>query len=149
MVPCVASRGTVGDHRQRKNALAPGGATITKRTAWGTVGAGTMAAASVAVLSLLDDWVGDWGALVWILAAFLVPFVAGIAWGAGASGRRAVVAGAAVGALVVLAPGLGYVLVSDPDFAGLRLPLLWAVFTPLAMAQGAIALPVGGSARRL
>ena len=63
-------------------------------------------------------------------------------------GRRAVAAGAAVGALVVLAPGLGYALVRGPDLPGLGMPLLWAVFTPLAMAQGAITLPIGGSARR-
>ena len=107
-----------------------------------------MGAAGVTVVSLLDDWIGDWGAFLWLIAGFAGPFFAGIAWGAGATGRRAVAVGAAVGALVVLGPGLGYALVRDPDAAGLRLPLLWAVFTPLAMAQGAMALPVGGSARR-
>ena len=124
------------------------GATITKRTVWGTLGVVAMGAAGVVVVSLLDDWVGDWGAVVWLVGAFVGPFFTGIAWGAGARGRRAVVVGAAVGALVVLAPGLGYALAGDADLAELRLPLLWAVFTPLAMAQGAIALPVGGSARR-
>ncbi len=124
------------------------GATITKRTVWGTLGVVAMGAAGVVVVSLLDDWVGDWGAVVWLVGAFVGPFFTGIAWGAGARGRHAVVVGAAVGALVVLAPGLGYALAGDADLAELRLPLLWAVFTPLAMAQGAIALPVGGSARR-
>ena len=119
-----------------------------KRKAWGTLGVVAMAAAAVVVLSLLDDWVGDWGALFWIIAGFMVPFAAGLAWGAGAAGRRAVAVGAAVGALVVLGPGIGYALVSDADLAALRLPLLWAVFTPLAMAQGAIGLPVGASGRR-
>ena len=123
-------------------------ASVLKRTMWGTLGVVAMGTAAVAVVSLLDEWVGDWGAFLWLIAAFVGPFAAGIAWGAGARGRRAVVAGAAVGALVVLGPGLGYALVRDPDLAELRLPLLWAVFTPLAMAQGAIALPVGGSARR-
>ena len=115
---------------------------------WGTLGVLAMGAAGVAVVSLLDDWIGDWGAFLWLIAAFSVPFVAGIAWGAGARGRRAVVGGAAVGALVALAPGVAYALVRDADLAELRLPLLWAVFTPLAMAQGAIALPVGGGAQR-
>ena len=124
------------------------GATITKRTVWGTLGVVAMGAAGVVVVSLLDDWVGDWGAVVWLVGAFVGPFFAGIAWGAGARGRRAVAAGAAVGALVVLAPGLGFALAGDANLAEHRLPLLWAVFTPLAMAQGAIALPVGGSARR-
>ena len=107
-----------------------------------------MGAAGVAVVTLLDDWIGDWGAFLWLIAGFASPFFAGIAWGAGATGRRAVVVGAAVGAAVALVPGLGYALVRDLDITELRLPLLWAVFTPLAMAQGAIALPVGGSARR-
>ena len=107
-----------------------------------------MGAAGVVVVSLLDDWIGDWGAFLWLLAAFALPFAAGIAWGAGATGRRGVAGGAVAGALVVLAPGLGYALVGDADLTELRLPLLWAVFTPLAMAQGAITLPVGGSARR-
>ncbi len=120
---------------------------ITRRTAWGTLEVIVMSAAAVVVVSLLDDWTGDWVAFLWLLAAFAVPFASGIAWGAGATGRRAVVGGAVVGALVVLAPGLGYALAGDADLSELRLPLLWAVFTPLAMAQGAIALPVGGSAR--
>ena len=107
-----------------------------------------MGAAGIAVVSLLDDWIGDWGALLWLIAAFAMPFFAGIAWGAGATGRRAVVAGAAAGAAVALVPGLAYALIRDPDITALRLPLLWAMFTPLAMAQGAMALPVGGSARR-
>ncbi len=123
-------------------------ASVLKRTVWGTLGVVAMGAAGVASLSLLDDWVGDWGASLWLIGAFMVPFLTGIAWGAGAVGRRAVAAGAAVGALVVLAPGLGYALVRGPDLPGLSLPLLWAVFTPLAMAQGAITLPIGGSARR-
>ena len=107
-----------------------------------------MGAVGVAAISLLDDWVGDWGAMLWVAGAFFWPFVAGIAWGAGATGRRAAVVGGAVGAFVVLVPGIGYALVRDLDLAALRLPLLWAVFTPLAVAQGAIALPVGGRARR-
>ena len=123
-------------------------ASVLKSTVWRTLGVVAMGAAGVAVVSLLDDWIGDWGALLWLIAAFASPFFAGLAWGAGATGRRAVVVGAAVGAAVVLVPGLGYAAVRDADIAELRLPLLWAVFTPLAMAQGAIALPVGGSARR-
>ena len=128
--------------------LKPGGATITKRTVWGTLAVAAMGAAGIAVVSLLDDWLGDWGAPLWLVGAFVGPFFVGIAWGAGARGRRAAVVGAAVGALVVLAPGLGYALVRDVGLAELRPPVLWAVFTPLAMAQGALALPVGASARR-
>ena len=124
------------------------GATITRRTVWGTLAVVAMGATGLAAVTLLDDWLGDWGAALWVVAAFLSPFLAGIAWGPGAAGRRAVAAGAVVGALVVLVPGIGYALVRDVDIAELRLPLLWAVFTPLAAAQGAMALPVGGRTRR-
>ena len=139
---------TAAECRRSRNGDLRSEASVLRRTVWGTIAVVAMGAAGVAALSLLDDWVGDWGAFLWLIAGFVGPFAAGIAWGAGARGRRAVVVGAAAGALVVLGPGLGYALASDADFAELRLPLLWAVFTPLAMAQGAIALPVGGSARR-
>ena len=118
------------------------------QSVWGTAGVATMAAAAVLVVSLLDEWVGDWGAPLWIAAAFVFPYFTGIAWGSEGLGRRGAIVGAAVGALVVLGPGIGYTLVRETDLAALGLPLLWAVFTPLAMAQGAIALPVGASVRR-
>ena len=118
------------------------------RSVWGTVGVVVMAAAAVLVVSLLDEWVGDWGAALWIAAAFMVPYLTGIAWGSGGHGKRGAVVGAAVRALVVVGPGMGYTLVREADPAALNLPLLWTVFTPLAMAQGAIALPVGVSVRK-
>ena len=120
---------------------------LTKRTVWGSLAVLAMTAAGIVSIDVLDDWVGDWGTPLWIASGFFFPFVAGIAWGAGGLGVRGRLAGAVGGAAVVLAPSVGYALVEGPDLAELRLPLLWALFTPLAMAQGAIALPVGASAR--
>ena len=115
---------------------------LAARTKWGTLATVAMTGLGIAVVPMLDDWVGDWGALLWICTAFLVPFIAGIAWGRGGLGRRGAAAGAVIGAAVVLGPGLGYPGSGGPE------PLLWALFAPLAMAQGAIALPVGALARK-
>ena len=118
------------------------------RRVWGTAGVAVMAAVGVLVISLVDAWVGDWAALLWLAAAFVFPYFAGIAWGSAGLGRRGAIVGAAAGALVVLGPGIGYALVREMDPIALGLPLLWTAFTLLAMAQGAIALPVGASVRR-
>ncbi len=107
-----------------------------------------MTAAAAVSLTVMDDWIGDWGAALWVCSGFFFPFMAGIAWGPGGGSAKGRVVGALLGALVVLAPGIGYALARDPDLAELRLPLLWSVFAPLAMAQGAITLPVGASARK-
>ena len=121
---------------------------MTPRVIWGTVTVAAMVAAAVVALDLLADWVGDVGAPLWISAGFFFPFIAGIAvgpWGNSPAGRAV---GAVVGAGVVLLPSVVYVLAQEPDLSAMRLPLLWAVFTPLAGMQGAIGMPVGASARR-
>lgn len=109
--------------------------------------AGTLAIVGGAVwsLTLLDDWVGDWGALLWLCGTFLLPFLAGLAWGAGGGGRVGRVAGALVGAALVLLPSLA--VDAARDAAAPNLGLLWAVYGPLAAAQGAITLPVGANGR--
>lgn len=121
---------------------------MTPRILWGTLTVAAMVAAALVALEILTDWVGDVGAPLWICAGFFFPFMAGIAvgpWGGTAAGRGA---GGVIGAAFVLVPGAIYVLVQDPDVAEMRLPLLWAVLTPLAAVQGAIGMPVGASARR-
>jgi len=121
---------------------------MTPRVIWGTVTVAAMVAAAVVALDLLADWVGDVGAPLWISAGFFFPFIAGIAvgpWGNSPAGRAV---GAVVGAGVVLLPSVVYVLAQEPDLSVMRLPLLLAVFTPLAGMQGAIGMPVGASARR-
>ena len=120
---------------------------MTKNTVWGSLLVLAMAGAGVVSLDIMNDWVGDWGALLWICGAFFFPFVAGLALGRAGVGRRGRAIGAVIGAAVVLVPSIGYAVTAAPDVAELRLPLLWAVFGPLAAVQGAIALPVGTSAR--
>ena len=120
---------------------------VSKRTLWGTLGVLAMIGLGAPAIDILNDWVGDWGTPFWIGCGFFVPFLAGVVWGAKGYSTPGRVAGAVVGAAVVLVPAFIYVLVSDPDLAETRLPLLWALFTPLAMAQGALGLPVGASTR--
>ena len=120
---------------------------VSKRTGLGTLAVVSMTGLAVVATDVLNDWVGDWGTPLWISAGFFFPFVAGLAWGTGGRGTRGLIVGALIGALVVLAPGIGYALIEETDLSAQRLPLLWALFTPLAMAQGVIALPVGTNAR--
>ena len=120
----------------------------TQRQALGSVGVVAMGALAVGSISILDEWVGDIGALLWILGAFWFPFLAGLALGSRAKGTSGRAIGAAIGASVVLIPTIGYALVERPDLAGLQLPLLWTLFTPLAMAQGAVAIPVAANDKK-
>jgi hypothetical protein len=115
---------------------------------WGTLTVAAMVAAALVALDILTDWVGDYGAPLWISAGFFFPFIAGIAIGPWAGTPAGRAAGAVIGAAFVLVPGAIYVLVQDPDLSAMRLPLLWAVLTPLAAAQGAIGIPVAARARR-
>ena len=121
---------------------------LTKRTVWGTLGVVSMALLAAGTIEILDDWVGDWVTMLWLAGGFVIPFMVGLAWGRGGLGLTGLISGALVGALLVLVPGIGYALMEDPDLVELRLPLLWGLFTPLAMAQGAIAFPVGVTSRR-
>ena len=124
------------------------GSRVTRRQLVGSVGVLGMGALAVGSAKVLDGWIGDWGALLWIAAAFFVPYLVGIALGPRGAGTQGRLIGALTGALVVAVPTLGYALVQQPDLAELELPLLWALFTPLSLAQGAIAMPVGATVRR-
>jgi len=116
--------------------------TPTQRQALGTLGAIAMGALAVGSLTILDDWVGSIVAMFWILGGFWFPFLSGLVLGPRAKRPSGRAIGAAIGAVVVLLPSLSYVLIASPDIAELRLPLLWALFVPLALAQGAMAIPV-------
>ena len=117
------------------------------RQAIGSVAVVAMGALAVGSLGILNDWVGDLGAFLWVCAGFFIPFVTGIALGNRAMGASGRAMGAVIGAVIVLLPTIGYALIQKPDLAELQLPLLWATFTPLALAQGAIAIPVAAKRR--
>ena len=119
----------------------------TNRTLLGAALTMAMAALAVGALGILDDWVGDLGGLLWIAAGFWWSFAVGIAWGPGGNGMTGRIVGGIIGAAVVLVPSVGYAIVEQPDLAELRLPLLWALFTPLAFVQGLLSLPVGARVR--
>ena len=103
-----------------------------------------MGALALVAIDGLNDWIGDVGALLWISAGYFFPFLSGIAVGPAASGLPGRIAGALVGALVVVAPIVGYLLVKDQRAFAISVPL---TFIPLALAQGAIAMPVGVAVR--
>ncbi len=137
-------------HEQSEAVHGPSEQILTKRTRvlLGSVLTLAMAAAAFVSLDIMNGWIGDWGGPLWLFAAFFFPFLAGAAWGRSGAGRAGRAGGALIGAAIVLAPGIGYAVLRDPDLADLRLPLLWSVFTPLAMAQGAVALPAGTLGRK-
>lgn len=120
---------------------------LTKRTLLSTTITFAMTALAVGSIDLLNDWIGDLGAMLWIASGFFWPFAAGVAWGIGGNNRNGRIVGGFIGTAVVLLPGIGYSIVKSPDLAELQLPLLWALFTPLAFAQGMITLPVGARVR--
>lgn len=114
-----------------------------------TVGVVAMALATVVVVTALDDWIGDLGALLWVCACFFIPFIAGIAWGMSGLGVRGRLAGALLGGTIALVPSLTLPLAGvGPMNDGATVSIVLVVFTCLGMAQGAIALPVGASARK-
>jgi hypothetical protein len=123
---------------------------LTKRTRvlLGALLTTAMAVAAFVSLDIMDGWIGDWAGPVWVIGAFVFPFTCGLVWGASAQGTPGRVAGAIIGAAMVLLPGIGYALLRDADLSELKLPLLWAIFTPLAMIQGAMSLPVGALGRK-
>ena len=110
----------------------------------GTIVVLVMGALAVVAINGLNDWVGDVGALLWISAGYFFPFVSGIAIGPAASGLNGRLVGAVIGGIVVVAPIVGYLLVKDERAFALSVPLS---FFPLALAQGAISMPVGASVR--
>lgn len=120
---------------------------LTKRTLFGTTITFAMTALAVVSIDILNDWIGDLGAMLWIASGFFWPFATGVAWGIRGNNRTGRVVGGFIGIAIVLLPGIGYAIVESPDLAELQLPLLWALFTPLAFAQGMITLPVGARVR--
>ncbi len=113
----------------------------------GTFGVMAMTAMAMGAVGVLDDWIGDLGALLWVAGAYFIPYLMGIALNQHAIGSQGRLIGALTGALVVVAPTVGYAMVMQPDLAEIQMPLLWAFFTPLSLAQGAIAMPVGATVR--
>lgn len=113
----------------------------------GTVVVLIMGALAIASIDALNEWVGDVGALLWICAGYWFPFIFGIALGPMGAGLRGRVIGALTAAGFVIVPTVGYVLVERPDLSETGLPTIWALLIPLALAQGAIAMPVGASVR--
>jgi hypothetical protein len=99
-------------------------------------------------VKVLNEWVGDLAAMLWVTAGFLAPYLIGIGLRQRAAGTQGRLIGALMGALIVLVPTVSYALVAQPDLAEMQMPLLWALFTPLALVQGAIALPVGSTVRK-
>ena len=121
---------------------------MNKKHITSTIVVAAMAASAVGALSVLEDWLGDWLGPVWVLSGFFVPFVLGIALGGIHLGRGWAAAGALAGGAVVGVPAALYFAINDRDLSAFNLPLLWGTFVPLAMASGAISMPVGVTARR-
>ena len=121
---------------------------LTNHKPTGTALTFAMTALALVTIDILNDWVGDVGALLWIASGFWWPFLVGIAWGHTGGGKVERFAGGIVGAAIVLVPGVGYAIFEQPDLAELHLPLLWTLFTPLAFAQGALSLPMGVRVRK-
>ena len=117
---------------------------ITRGQIKGTAVVLVMGILALIAIDGLNDWVGDVGALLWISAGYFFPFVSGIAIGAAASGIQGRIGGSTVGGLVVILPIAVYLIVRDERAFTLSVPLS---FIPLALAQGAIAMPVGASVR--
>jgi hypothetical protein len=107
-----------------------------------------MAVMAVGTVQALDAWIGDLGAMLWLAGAFFIPYLAGIALGQRAGGGQGRLIGALVGGTTVVLPTAGYVLVVRPDLVEIQMALIWALFTPLALAQGAIAIQVGSTVRK-
>jgi hypothetical protein len=107
-----------------------------------------MTVVAVATVQALDGWIGDLGAMLWLVGAFLIPYLTGIALRQRADGVQGRLIGALVGGAIVVLPTTGYALVMQPDLAEIQMPLIWALFIPLAFAQGAIAVHVGGTVRK-
>lgn len=124
------------------------GFTITRRQSLGSLGAVAMTALAMGSVKVLDEWIGGLATMLWITGAFLMPYPIGIGLRQRAAGNQGRLIGALVGVAIALVPTVGYALVAQPDLAEMQMPLLWALFTPLSIAQGAIALPVGSTVRK-
>ena len=120
---------------------------MTRRRAASVVVVVLMGAATFVVLDNALPWAGDWVGPVWVLGGFFVPFVAGISVGRAASGTPGTLAGALLGAVVVVLPGLVYLNTGERGYAEHDMWIFYAAFIPLAMTEGAITMPVGVAAR--
>lgn len=107
-----------------------------------------LAAAAAASLSVLRDWLGDWAALLWTCAVMFFPWLAGIAAGRRlASPAQGKLLGAAIGVVVVVAPGYAFAAIPLREVPPNALWTLAGPFAVLGGALGAMALPVGVGVR--
>ena len=104
-----------------------------------------LGAATLVSLSALRDWLGDWAALLWMCATMFFPWVAGMAAGRSIGvSTPAKLTGAAIGAVVVIAPLYAFAAMplrdvpADGDWWTLAGP-----FAALGAVLGGMALPVG------
>ena len=103
-----------------------------------------LAAASVASLSVLRDWLGDWAALLWMCAVMFFPWLTGIAVGRRlASPAPGKLIGAAIGVVFVVAPVYAFAAIPLREVPPNALWTLAGPFAALGGALGAMALPVG------
>ena len=114
----------------------------------GSVGTLALTGLAIGAMGLIDEWLGDVVALLWLVGVFLFPWLAGMGLRQRAAGLQGRIGGAFVSALVVAIPMVATLLIQDPDLDAIQLPLLLALFVPLSLALGAIAMPVGGTVLR-
>ena len=112
-----------------------------------------MGGLAIVAIMTLDDWLGDWVGPVWLLSPFLAAFIAEMALGQRATGRRGIAIGVVIGVGVVALPSAGYVLAQASTgndvanvIAELELGRLWAVFLPLGALEGGLWGSLGASA---
>ncbi len=120
---------------------------MTRKHVLSAVAVVLMGAATFIVLDNANPWAGDWVTPTWVLGGFFVPFVAGITLGRAAAGSRGNIAGALLGIAVVVLPGLAYLSTGERGYSEHNMRVFYAAFLPLAMAEGAITMPVGVAAR--
>jgi hypothetical protein len=115
-----------------------------------------LATAGVAVMAagVVDDWLGDWLAMLWLVGPFTGAFFAGMLAGPIVHGVRSVAAGVLIGMAIVVLPSVGFLLTSvsggqeaSAVIADYHLWRLWFFFTPLGAIQGALFLPLGITSR--
>jgi hypothetical protein len=103
---------------------------------------------------VVNDWLGDWIALLWLSGPFTGSFFAGMGAGPVVRGAWSVSVGAAVGMAIVVLPSVGFLLASVSSgqeasavIAAHDLWRLWGYFTPLGAVQGALFWSLGITSR--
>ncbi len=115
-----------------------------------------LATAGMAVMAagVVDDWLGDWVAMLWLVGPFIGAFFAGMTAGPIGHGAWSVVVGAVIGMAIVVLPSVGFLLASvgggqeaSAVIADHDLWRLWGFFTPLGAMQGALFWLMGITSR--